>query len=73
MSSETTRQADFYRKESNTVRAEGSLFRHLLIFVRILTASVVRDFILRRFLVAREELVLKSCITIDLKLESKIN
>jgi hypothetical protein len=73
MISEMTRQGQFYRKESDTVQAEGSVFRHLLIFVKIMTVSVVRDFVLRRFLIAREELVLKSCITRDLILESKIN
>jgi hypothetical protein len=70
---ETTRQGEFYRNESDTVQAEGSVFRGLLFFVKILTTSLVRDFILRRFLIAREELVLKSCITRELTLESKIN
>ena len=70
---EPVRWGDFYRKESDTVQVDGSVFRGLLIFVKILTTSIVRDFILRRFLVAREELVLKSCITRDLILESKIN
>jgi len=62
-----------YRTVNDTVQAEGAAFRHLLIFVKILTTSLVRDFIIRRFLVAREELVLKSCVTRELTLESKIN
>jgi hypothetical protein len=70
---ETIRQGEFYRNESDTVQADGSVFRGLLIFVKILTTSFVRDFILRRFLIAREELVLKSCITRELTLESRIN
>ena len=69
---ETTRQGEFYRKETDTVQADGSVFRGLLIFVRILSTSFVRDFLLRRFLIAREELVLKSCITREITLESKI-
>ena len=70
---EPIRWGDFYRVEKNTVQAEGALFRGLLIFVKLLSTSIVRDFVLRRFLIAREELVLKSCITRDLILESKIN
>jgi len=45
----------------------------LLLFVRIITGLFVRDYILKRFLIAREELVLKSCITREIILESKIN
>ena len=70
---ETTRIGEFYRTENDTVKAEGSVFRGLLIFVRILTTSFVRDFVLRRFLVAREELVLKSPICTEITLDSKIN
>jgi hypothetical protein len=69
---ETSRQGEFYRKETDTVNADGSAFRGLIIFVRILTTSFVRDFLLRRFLIAREELVLKSCITREITLDSKI-
>jgi hypothetical protein len=70
---ETTRQGEFYRNESDTVQVKASVFRGLLIFAKILTTSLVRDFILRRFLIAREELVLKSCVTRELTIESKIN
>ena len=70
---ETACGGNSYRTVNDTVQAEGSALRHLLIFVKILSTSFVRDFIIRRFLVAREELVLKSCITRELTLESKIN
>jgi len=70
---ETTHTGEYYRSNSETVKAEGLAFRHLLIFIRILTVSFVRDYIIRRFLVAREEIVLKSCVTRDLVLESKVN
>jgi len=71
--SANSRQGEFYRKENDNVQAVGSVFRGLLIFVRIFTTSFVRDFIIRRFLIAREELVLKSCITRELTIDSKIN
>ena len=62
----------YFSKIADTVHAAGSVFRGLTIFVRIITTSFVRDYLLRRFLVAREELVLKSCITRDITLDSKI-
>jgi hypothetical protein len=71
--SEITRQSDYCRITSDTVQVDGSVFRGLLIFIKILTTSLVRDFLLRRFLIAREELVLKSCITRELTLDSQIN
>ena len=70
---ETTRHGDLYRTVSDTVQAEGSVLRQLFIFIKLVSASIVRDFIIRRFLVAREELVLKSNVTRELTLESKIN
>jgi hypothetical protein len=70
---ETVRWGDFFRKESETVHVDGYVFRHLMVFIKLLSTSLVRDFIIRRFLIAREELVLKSSITRDLILESKIN
>jgi hypothetical protein len=70
---EPTRQIEYYRIEKDTVKAEGIALKGLLIFVKILTTSLVRDFILWRFLIAREELVLKSCIAREIILESKIN
>ena len=71
--SSNSRQGEFYRKEDETVQAIGPVFRSLLIFARILTTSLIRDFIIRRFLVAREELVLKSKITRKLTIDSNIN
>jgi hypothetical protein len=69
---ETVRWGDYYRKESDVVQADGALFRHILIFIKLLSTSLVRDFIIRRILIAREELVLKSCVTREMVLESKI-
>jgi hypothetical protein len=70
---ETVRQGVFYRTKSDTVQAEGSVIRQLFIFIRLMSASIVRDFIIRRFLIAQEELVLKSKVINILSLESKIN
>jgi len=70
---ETERQGNYHRIESDAVYADGSVFRHLIIFIKLVSTSIIRDFILRRFLIAREQLVLKSCITRELTFESKIN
>ena len=70
---EASHKGEYCRVEKDAVQAKGTVFRGLLIFVRILTTSFVRDFVLRRFLIAREEIVLKSCITREITLESRIN
>ena len=70
---ETVHKAEYYRYHADTVQVDGKTSRGLLLFVRIVSQIFVRDFLLRRFLVAREELVLKSCITRELIIDSKIN
>jgi len=70
---ETNRNGDFYRIEKDTVNADGFSFRHLFIFIKLASNCFVRDFSLRRFLIAKEEIILKSKITLELSLDSKIN
>ena len=70
---ETERSGNFFRTENDTADADGSILRQLSIFIKLVSSCFVRDFIIRRFLIAREELVLKSCITREITLESKIN
>jgi hypothetical protein len=57
----------------DSVHAVSSVFRGLTLFVRIVTGVFVRDYLLRRFLIAREELILKSAVCREIVLESKIN
>jgi len=59
-------------KITDTVQAAGLLFRGLIIVVKIITTSFIRDFVLRRFLKAKSELEIKSCITREIVLESRI-
>jgi hypothetical protein len=70
---ETSHGGAYYRAQTETVQAHGAVFRGLLIFVRLLTTSLVRDFLLRRFLKSNEELVLKSGICRGITLESAIH
>jgi len=67
------REGNFFRKKADLIHAQGSVFKHLIITIKILTNLFVRDYIIRRFLIAKENLILKSIITKDLILKSKIN
>jgi hypothetical protein len=57
---------------TETVQAAGFVFRGLVLYVSIITRVFVRDYLLGRFLRARQELVLKSCVSGEIILESKI-
>jgi hypothetical protein len=70
---ETRHVGEYYRKQTETVQADGAVYRGLLIFVKLLTTSLVRDFLLRRFLKSNEDIVLKSCVCRELTLESSIH
>ena len=59
-------------KIADTVHAAGTVFRGLVLLVRIVTEVFVRDYLLGRFLKAREELVLKSAISVEIEHESRI-
>lgn len=62
----------FYRKNKDTVQTSGSVIRHLLIIIKVFSSTVIRDFFIKRFLVSKEEIKIKSCITKEITLESKI-
>jgi len=70
---ETARWGDYYRTERDTALADGAVFRYMIIFIKLVSTCFVRDFIIRRFLIAREEIILRSKITLELTIESKIN
>jgi len=57
---------------AETTKAICNVFRGLLFFIRIQTGLFVRDYLLGRFLKAKSVLVLKSKISRELILESKI-
>jgi len=67
------KKSNYNRNERDAVQVSGFALRYLSALVRILTFSFVRDYVIRRFLIAREELVLKSVISCEIILESKIN
>jgi hypothetical protein len=57
---------------SDSVYVSGTATRHLILFVRIVTGAFIRDYLINRFLKARSELELKSEITREIFLESKL-
>jgi hypothetical protein len=70
---ETRHKAEYYRFTADSVHAAGVVFRGLLLFVKIITGAFVRDYLLSRFLKARQELVLKSAISREIYLDSRID
>jgi hypothetical protein len=62
----------FSLKLIDSVQAAGSVFRGLILSIRIVTGLYVRDYLLNRFLKARSELDLKSCIIKEITLDSRI-
>jgi hypothetical protein len=70
---ETTHRGEYYRKQRDTAGSEALPLRHLFIFIRLLTAAYIRDYIIRRFLKSNEELVLKSPVCREITLDSTLH
>jgi hypothetical protein len=71
--SETRTGFFHFRAICETAQIITDLFRGMVIFARIVTGVFVRDFLLGRFLKARTELALKSCVCREIVMESRIN
>jgi hypothetical protein len=69
---ELGRIGEYDRRLTEMVKANEDILRKLSIFIRIVTTALVRDYIIGRFLKAKSELVIKSCITREITLESKL-
>jgi hypothetical protein len=70
---ETTHKAEYRRKQQDTAYSEAVSLRHLFIFIRLTTLSLVRDYIIGRFLKSREEIVIKSPLCREIILESRLH
>jgi hypothetical protein len=68
----TDHRAEYRRFTSDTVTTAALSLRHLIIFIRLATLGFVRDFVLRRFLKSKEDIVLKSRISREIEIDSKI-
>jgi hypothetical protein len=62
----------FFVKIIDGVFAGASLSRRLSVVVRLRTFAAVRDFFIKRFMIAGSRLVIKSKITRELVVESRI-
>jgi hypothetical protein len=70
---ETKHTGNYYRKQTDTAHVEALSLRHLIIFIKLVTAGFVRDFIIRRFLKSNEDIILKSRIYREIEIESRIH
>jgi hypothetical protein len=64
---------DYHRTQEDTAVVAGIALRSIGHFIKLVTVGVVRDFIVRRFLKSNEELVLKSKVSREIILDSKIH
>jgi hypothetical protein len=69
---ETRHEGEYYREVQDTAGSTAFSLRHLFIFLRLATVSLVRDYLISRFLKSREELVLKSPVSREIELESRV-
>jgi hypothetical protein len=70
---ETSHKAEYYRFQKDNVQTKGAVFRGLLLFVHIVTKVFIRDYLLARFLKAREDLILKSAISREIILDRRVS
>jgi hypothetical protein len=70
---ETKHRAEYHRKQRDTAYSEAVPLRHLFIFIRLLTASYIRDYIIGRFLRSKEEVVIKSPVCREIILDSTLH
>jgi hypothetical protein len=70
---ETTHRGEYYRVQQDTAGSEAVPLRHLFIFLRLLTAAYIRDYIIGRFLKSKEELVIKSPVYREIILDSTLH
>jgi hypothetical protein len=69
----TTHRGEYYRIQQDTAGSDAVSLRHLFIFLRLLTAAYIRDYIIGRFLKSKEELVIKSPVCREITLESTLH
>jgi hypothetical protein len=70
---ETAHEGDYYRRVEDTAGNTAVSLRHLFIFLRLLTAAYIRDYIIGRFLKSKEELVIKSPVCREIILDSTLH
>jgi hypothetical protein len=69
---QTARKFEFYRYQKDDVKTTEMLKRNLFIIILVKTKVFARDLIFGRFLIAKTELVIKSCVCREIVIESGI-
>jgi hypothetical protein len=69
---ETIHAGEYHRLQQETVTTQALSLRHLIIFIRLVTAGLIRDYLIPRFLRSKEEIVLKSKVSREIELDSRI-
>jgi hypothetical protein len=69
---ETTHRGEYYRLQQDHVSTQALSLRHLIIFIRLVTVGLIRDYLIPRFLRSKEEIVLKSKVSRELELDSRV-
>jgi hypothetical protein len=70
---EALRRGEYCRKQEDTAYSEAVSLRHLLVFIRLITGSFIRDYLIGRFLKSREEAIIKSAVCRELTLDSRLH
>jgi hypothetical protein len=70
---QTGRLGEYYRLQQDHVSTQALSLRHLIIFIRLVTVGFIRDYLIPRFLRSKEEMVLKSKVSRELELDSRIH
>jgi hypothetical protein len=70
---ETVHEGDYYRTVEDTAHNEAIPLRHLFIFIRLATLSLVRDYLIGRFLKSKEEVIIKSPVCREITLDSTLH
>jgi hypothetical protein len=70
---EPGRTAEYSRKQEDTAFTGAVSLRHLFVFIRLLTGTYIRDYIIGRFLKSREEIVIKSPVCRELMIDSRLH
>jgi hypothetical protein len=71
-SDETKRRGDFHRFNDDTLSLPDNPIRSVGYSIKIFTTSLIRDYVISRFLFSQDEIKLKSRITTEIVLRSSI-
>jgi hypothetical protein len=71
-SAETKRRGDFHRFNDDTLSLPDNPIRSVGYSIKIFTTSLIRDYVISRFLVSQDEIKLKSRITTEIIFKSHI-